>query len=341
MTNTLTSIRATTPAFDREAIENKVLLKMINDKVEYNVLQTLGMKQSVARNQGTNKVMWKMVKPLPVAANRHVIVEGTNPAGMKVGYSTVEGSISTYGAYVEVTRQNETYNLQKVLEDYTSILAEHAAATFELIVRDAIEEDAGVAYVVASNITSPTVNSVATGNVLSLVALRKATSVMKANRRSGMKAAGKNYTVLTAVEGMEDLIDDDDLENKFLVPGNTNKPIVNGTLEGVDIYNMRVRVYEYPVIEENTQSVLVYHTYIIAENAYAVMKLEGAGVEMKKMDFGAKIGDNLGQKASLGWIAMGFGAKVLDELAITILHHAVSNPITREDFYASQTEGSV
>lgn len=341
MTNTLTSIRETTPAFDREAIENKVMLRMINDKAEYNVLQTLGMKQGVKRNQGTNKVMWKLQKPLPVASNRHILSEGVNPAGMKVGYDTIEGSISTYGAYIEVTRQNETYNLQKVLDDYAPTLAEHAAATFELIVRDAIEEDAGVAYVVDAGTSSPTVDSVKSTNLISLAELRKATSVMKANRRPGMNAAGKNYVILTAVEGMEDLIDDEDLENKYLVPGNTNKPIVNGTLEGVDIYNMRVRTYEYPVIEENATDVLVYHTYVIGEGAYAVMNLESAGIEMKKMDFTAKVGDNLGQIASLGWIAMGFGAKVLDELAITVLNHAVSNPITREDFYASQSEGSV
>lgn len=339
--NTLSSIRTTTPAFDREAIENKVMLRMMNDKKEYNVLQTLGLSQSVKRNQGTNKVMWKLQKPLPVAANRHAITEGENPAGMKVGYTTIEGSISTYGAYIEVTRQVETYNLQQVLKDYAPTLAEHAAATFEMVTRDAIEEDGGVAYIVDANTADPDDDKIKATNILSLTALRKVTSGMKANRRRGMKIAGGNFVVLTAVEGMEDLIDDKDLENKYLVPGNTNKPIVNGTLEGVDIYNMRVRVYEYPVIEENAKDVLVYHTYVIGQDAYAVMKLESAGIEMKKMDFGPKIGDNLGQKASIGWIAMGFGSQVLDSLALTVLHHAVTNPISREDFYASQSNGSV
>jgi len=339
--NTLTTIRTTTPAFDREAVENKVMLKMMNDKVEYNVLQKIGKKQAVKRNQGTNKVMWKLQKPLPVATDRHVLTEGVNPTGMKVGYTTIEGEIGFYGAYIEVTRQLETYNLQKVMEDYSETLAEHGAKTFELIVRDAIEEDAGVAFVVDAGTTDPDVDSVKVTNILTLDELRKITTPMKANRRVGLMSAGGNYACLVPVEGMEDLIDDEDLKDRYLIPGNTNKPIVKGSLEGTDIYNLRIRTYEYPVIETNATSVVIYHTYVIGNDAFAVMDLESAGIEMKKMDFGPKIGDNLGQLASLGWIAMGFGAKVLDESAVTVLSHAVTNPITREDFYADQTEGSV
>ena len=105
---------------------------------------------------------------------------------------------------------------------------------------------------------------------------------------------------------------------------------------GYDVYNLRFVEYNYPVIEK-VGNVDVYHTYVFGENAYAVMDLASAGIEIKKFGFEAKKGDNLGQIASLGWITMGFGAQVLDPIACTIIHHAVSNPLPRPtDIYAAQ-----
>ena len=104
-----------------------------------------------------------------------------------------------------------------------------------------------------------------------------------------------------------------------------------------NLYNLDIYEYMYPVIKKNASQVPVYHTYVFGENAYAVMNLASAGIEMKRFGFEAKKGDNLGQIASLGWITMGFGAQVLDPIACTIIHHAVSHPLTRPtDIYAVQ-----
>ena len=148
---------------------------------------------------------------------------------------------------------------------------------------------------------------------------------------------------------MQDLLDDEKLLQRAMVPGNTNKPVMDNGLESYDVYNLRFIEYNYPVImakgtdidgEEEGEAVTatdVYHTYVFGENAYAVMNLASAGIEMKRFGFEAKPGDNLGQIASLGWITMGYGAQVLDPTACTIIHHAVSNPLPRPtDIYASQ-----
>jgi hypothetical protein len=159
---------------------------------------------------------------------------------------------------------------------------------------------------------------------------------MKVARRNGFESSGR-YTVITSVEGMQDLLDDEKLETKVMVPGNTNKPIMDNGLQSYDIYNLRFYEYEYPVINTNKTNVAIHHTYVLGENAYAVMDLASAGIEMKRMGFEPKPGDNLGQIASLGWISMGFGAAVLDPIACTIISHAVSHPLSRpSDIYASQ-----
>ena len=338
MLNTLTTIRTQSAGLSNTKIDNNVLLRALAYSMADHVLYNLGDKQSVKRNAGTNKVQWRGYKPLPVAANRHVITEGVNPEGMKVGARTVDGTVAVYGAYIEVTRQVETYNLDKLLVEYGPLVVNHASETLELVTRDAIEEDGGTYYVVDAGTESPSVNAIKATNVLTLDECRKVANQMKVSRRRGHKKANFNkYLVVTSTEGMQDLLDDEALLKRVMVPGNTNKPIMNNGLESYDVYNLRFIEYNYPVIETNESDVEIYHTYVFGENAYAVMDLTSAGVEMKRFGFEAKKGDNLGQIASLGWITMGFGAQVLDPVACTIIHHAVNNPLTRPtDIYASQ-----
>ena len=339
MYNTLTSIRTATPGLENDKIDNNLLLRALAYALSDHVLYSTGKKQSVKRNAGTNKVQWRGYKPLPVADNRHIITEGVNPAGMKVAARTVEGTVAVYGAYLEVTRQVETYNLDKLLVEYGPLITNHAAETLELVTRDSIEEDAGVYFVVDKGTTSPDKNKIKATNILSLDVCRLVANSMKVARRRGHEKAGfKRYLVITSVEGMQDLLDDEKLEKKAMLPGNTNKPTMDNGLESYDVYNLRFIEYNYPVIEKNTGGVDVYHTYVFGENAYAVMELASAGIEMKRFGFEAKKGDNLGQIASIGWITMGYGAQVLDPAAATVIYHAVSNPLPRpDDIYADQT----
>lgn len=334
--NTLTSIRTQASGLANEKIDNNTLLRALAYSLSDHVLYNLGEKQKVKRNAGTNTVQWRGYKPLPVADNRHVITEGVNPEGMKVGARTVTGQVAVYGAYLEVTRQVESYNLDQLLVEYGPLIVNHASETMELITRDAVEEDGGVYYVVPAGTASPSDAAITANNVLTLDVCRLVANQMKVSRRRGhKKAGGSKYIVVTSTEGMQDLLDDENLLKRAMVPGNTNKPVMDNGLESYDVYNLRFIEYNYPVITGSTTP--IYHTYVFGENAYAVMDLSSAGIEMKRFGFEAKKGDNLGQIASLGWITMGFGAQVLDPVACTIIHHAVKNPLTRPtDIYAAQ-----
>lgn len=333
--NTLSTIRTNNPGLSNEKIDNKILLRALTTSMDSKLLYKLGKKQSVERNKGTNKVSWRRYKPLPVADDRGIITEGVNPKGMKVGSMSVTGTISVYGAYIEVTRQTEAYNLDKLLVEYGPLVVDHARETFELIVRDAIEEDGGQYFVVDKG-TEASEDNIKATNILTLDVCRIVANMMKVARRKGHESSNR-YTVITSVEGMQDLLDDKKLETKAMIPGNTNKPIMDNGLASYDIYNLRFYEYEYPVIKTNGSGVEIHHSYVLGENAYAVMELASAGIEMKRMGFEPKPGDNLGQIASLGWISMGFGATVLDPVACTVVSHAVSNPLPRAtDIYASQ-----
>lgn len=338
MLNTLTSVRTQTPGLKNEKIDNNILLRALAYSMSDHVLYNLGDKQKVKRNAGTNVVQFRGYKPLPVAANRHIITEGVNPEGMKVGARTVTGSVAVYGAYIEVTRQVETYNLDQLLVEYGPLIVNHASETLELVTRDAVEEDGGTFFVVDAGTESPSEDTIKPTNILTLDVCRQVANQMKVSRRRGHKKAGfGKYIVVTSTEGMQDLLDDEALLKRAMVPGNTNKPVMDNGLETYDVYNLRFMEYNYPVINTNSSGTSIYHSYVFGENAFAVMNLASAGIEMKRFGFEPKKGDNLGQIASLGWITMGFGAKVLDPIACTIVSHAVSHPLTRPtDIYAAQ-----
>ena len=221
--NTLTSIRTNNPGLSNEKIDSAVLLRALTLSMDSKLLYKLGKKQSVARNKGTNKVSWRRYKPLPVANDRGIITEGVNPKGMKVGSMSVSGTVSVYGAYIEVTRQTEAYNLDKLLVEYGPLVVDHARETFELITRDAIEEDGGHYYVVPEGTEAPSEDAITAKDILTLDVCRVVANQMKVSRRRGLESANR-YTVVTSVEGMQDLLDDEKLETKAMIPGNTNKP---------------------------------------------------------------------------------------------------------------------
>ena len=282
--NTLTTIRTNNPNLENDKIDSAILLRALAYEGSDMLLYSLAKKQNIARNKGTNKIAWRRYKPLPVADNRGLITEGVNPKGMKVGSMSVTGSIAVYGAYIEVTRQTEAYNLDQLLVEYGPLITSHARETLELITRDAIEEDGGHYYVVDSGTASPDESKIKAANTLTLDVCRTVANTMKVARRKGYKSADR-YTVVTSTEGMSDLLDDEKLLKMYMSPGNTNKPVTDNGLQSIKIFNLEFYEYVYAVVVpkgtdidgdgegEAVTAVDVHHTYVFGENAYTAMNL--------------------------------------------------------------------
>ena len=47
---------------------------------------------------------------------------------------------------------------------------------------------------------------------------------------------------------MQDLLDDERLLQNIMIPGNSNKPVMDNGLASYDVYNLRFMEYNYPVI---------------------------------------------------------------------------------------------
>jgi hypothetical protein len=98
--------------------------------------------------------------------------------------------------------------------------------------------------------------------------------------------------------------------------GQTNTMFADGMV--LDMFGIRFEeVMNNPIAAGATAAVLVHDSIVIGEEAYAITKLEGAGIRVITKGLGsAGVEDPLDQRQSIGWKITGFGAKVLDPRAI-------------------------
>jgi hypothetical protein len=145
---------------------------------------------------------------------------------------------------------------------------------------------------------------------------------------------------------MHDLLDDEDLKDRLLNPGQENAPIKIGTLASYMFYGLTVM--ETLLAETETvpgsggaPAYNVYTSYLLGKDPYIVTKLGSGAIEWKMTGFEASKDDPLGQVSTFGY-RMWTGAKVIDPIAITKIY-SVSNydVLVGMDYdYANQTGGA-
>lgn len=222
------------------------LLEMIKLESSNFVFSNLGREVIIPKNEGTTTFSVRRYNSLPVrdivnapsAAGeaKEKLLEGEANAALKIEAQKVQASIDQFGAWIEITDHVKDIHMDDVKSIYQPELSRHAAEVKE---RNIINKfaDASEYYVGGVALAH---EQLASTNVLSLQELRKVALFMKIHRRQGhTKFGGKPVAVLHPYV-MQDLLDDTDLKERLLVPGNDNMPIKIGTLEQYQFYGMFV-----------------------------------------------------------------------------------------------------
>jgi hypothetical protein len=136
---------------------------------------------------------------------------------------------------------------------------------------------------------------------------------MKRAYLRGNRKAGGKYVALLSPEVMFELFDDDRMRD-YMNFGQTNAPFGDGMV--IDMFGLRfVEVLNAPIVDNGT--VLAHDSIIIAEEAYAITKLQGQGLRVISKGLGsAGVEDPLDQRQSIGWKMTGFAVKVLNNEAV-------------------------
>lgn len=278
---------------------------------------------------------WMDQRPLPMRSSRTMVarryksldratqplVEGTPPAGKKVTFEDVTATLEQYGDYVELTDVIQDTHEDPVLQEYTDILGEQAAETYEVVRFGVLKGGTNVFY--SNTDGTPTraeVNTKLTNGVLSQVErsllkqkAKHFTRVVRPSANYATEPIGACFVVLCHTDCIADVraltgfTPVEKYAQDVAYPGEVGKvgnfrfiatPLCEPWLAS------GVAVGATGMLAANATNIDVYPYIVMAQNCAAVVPLKGKNaVEMKVVNPGKPAyGNPLGQAGSVGWI---------------------------------------
>ena len=318
-------------AIKPDAYYDRLLLKMLR-QMEFHYSK-YAVEKSLPKNFG-DTINWRRFNKLAVTKN--ALVEGETPSGQTVSGSSVTAVIAQYGNVMYFTDIVELQQLDKIKQEYTVELGFQAKESLDEIVRDALVAEGSV-YFAGGVATSALLDAAADSSAVSAVPtiddFRRIVLGMKKDFIGGNRKAGGKYVALVSPEVMAQLFEDDRVE-KFMDFGRTNAMFSDGMV--VDMFGIRFEeVLNAPQFTEGGHIMNI--STVIGEEAYAITKLEGAGLRVISKGLGsAGVEDPLDQRQSIGWKITGFGAKVLNANAVVNYWSIPSFDTDVDDFESAE-----
>jgi N4-gp56 family major capsid protein len=326
----------------REYWDNR-LLEIIKLNSSNYVFVNLGKEITIPKNEGTLFLSMRRYNSLPIRSlevgaidpetgytTGEALSEGIPNSPLKVEAQKVQATVGQYGAWISITDHVQDIHVDDIKSIYQPELADHAAKIRELDVLEQISADASERWVggVATSNEGLVPPGVTGTSVLTIQELREAALTMKNYNRMGHSKAGGKPLIVVHSNVMHDLLDDNDLKDRLLNPGQENAPIKIGTLASYMFYGLTVMetlLAETELVRptDGSAAYTVYTSYLLGKDPYVVTKLGTGAIEWKMTGFEASKDDPLGQVSTFGY-RMWTGAKVVDPIAITKIY-SVSN----------------
>ncbi len=270
------------------------------------VLQPLGKKQKLPKGLGT-QVKW--LRYAAISENVTPITEASIPGELSFTTSNVTASVLQYGQYAKISDLLSDVAIDPVLENLSERFGIAAAKTIEQLIVAELDPQSATQFVGAASSN----NTISLGMVLNHKELVEAMIRQKAAfigpHESGSYVAvlhpNAEYDIMTDVQAgsMLDL-------RKFTDP----KQVLNGEIG--KMYGMRFLVSDKMSLYAGvgtTGNDVINAAYVIGEEAFGVVELDGNSVKMINKKHGSGgTSDPLDQIATVGYKIHGFAAKYLD-----------------------------
>lgn len=291
-----------------DAYYDKLLLTMLRQmEFEYG---KYAVEKTLPRNFG-DTINWRRF--LKLDPNTSPLTEGVTPEGLTVSGTSVQAVIKQYGDVMYFTDLVDLQQLDDVKREYTVELGYLAKETMDLIIRNTLVGEGSAFFADNDGTANDAIADLAAADVPKIDDFRKIVLGMKRAYLKGNRKAGGRYVALISPEVMFQLFDDERMKD-YMDFGQTNAPFADGMT--VDMFGLRfVEVLNAPIVNNGT--VDAHDSIIIAEEAYAITKLQGQGVRVITKGLGsAGVEDPLDQRQSIGWKMTGFAVKVLNNEAV-------------------------
>lgn len=292
-------------------ILNKVAVRTIYD----NYAQAM----TLETNGNTKKLFARRYIDLLPATVPLAEYDGTNiKAADDVIVEEEEIELAHYGAYIEVTDENELYNLDKIKKKYMKLQSNQAKRTAEQIVKDKIYN--GLAVVYAD--TATTRNEVGTGS-LKMTPANFDLIIDKFTQQGG--------EVIEEMLKGSTKVSTEPIEEAYIaiVHHSMRKDLeaMNGFVKAINYSTQERMPYEFgsydkirfiedregeTVLDTNTTPNTILQGVVFAADAYATLTLKGSRNLRTIMHDASIVGGPLEQFSTIGW-KMIMGAGILNQ----------------------------
>ena len=236
------------------------------------------------------------------------LTEGVTPNGTPIDVGTVVAQINQFGDYTTVSDLLEMTAIDNVIVEVTAKHGENAQLTIDTVVRNELCNATTVLWadkVAEDGTVTPTNGDAALTKECKLtpdMIARAVATLKKANapKIDGSYVAIVHPSVSYDLQRNPEFID----INKY----SNATTIFNGEIG--KLYGVRfVESTEAKITKDS--DLAIYHTIFLGKGAYKAVKLDANNIEVIVKGRGSSgTADPLNQRSTIGWKAIGFGAKI-------------------------------
>jgi N4-gp56 family major capsid protein len=268
------------------------------------VLAPLGKPTPLPKGNG-KQVKW--LRYSRIAGNTSALSEGVTPSEGSFTTQNVTATISQYGDYVKITDLLDMTAIDPVIENVMELMGEAAAQTIEDLIVAELDANAAIQYVNAR----ANANAILAGDVPVMKEFIRAMLTHKKNL-VGKHKQGAYMVVLNPSHEYDLLVEQNvggwlDV-NQYSLSDQKNV----SQAEIGKAYGMRFQTSDRMTSAANTGSISVANSYVIGQEAFGVVQLDGKNFEliMKDRKSGG-VANPLELFSTVGYKLPGFVAKYL------------------------------
>lgn len=296
--------------------------KMLETAKTRLVHASYGQKRSIPEHNGKRVEFrrWDLFDPADAMTP---LTEGVTPDGQSLSQTTVEAEVAQYGAYVEVSDVLDMTAYDEVISDTAGLLGEQIGTVVEWVTRDAMNAGNNVQY--AGGKTGR--DQLTADDKLTVDEIRKAVRSLK-KAKARMFAMGEggvrkpHFICICSPEATYDLQSDSLWQD------------VSKYANAEQIYTGEIGRLFGVVFVESTEAktftgasdLPIHSTLVFGADAYGVIDVAGGGSlrSIIKLPGSAGAADPLDQRGTVGVKVAAYAAKILNDLWIVRIEHAVS-----------------
>lgn len=280
----------------------KKLLSVLEPRLQ---LYKLGKKQRLPKGQG-KQVKW--LRYTKINSSTSALTEGTAPSEISFTTANVTATVSQYGQFSKVSDLLSDTAIDPVLESLSERFGRAAAETVEDLI--VAELDAGGFVQRVNNRVDN--DAIVAGDILNHSELLEAMISQKV-AYIGPHEMGA-YMAVIHPSCQYDLLNE--TATGSWVDVNKNVESSQGKIlrgEFGMLYGMRLLVSDKMTAAANMSSISVKNSYVIGEEAFGVVELDGDSIKMIIKDHkSGGVSNPLEQYATVGYKIHGFAPKYLD-----------------------------